>query len=103
MRDKLRKLLDNDASRSSELVKTLARFLDCGGNYDVTAKSLSIGRTTLRYRLRRIRDISGYDLNDPETRLNLHMATRAWQTLNALRAANINTDLSRPSQPDPPG
>jgi DNA-binding PucR family transcriptional regulator len=102
MRDKLRKLLDNDASRSSELVKTLARFLDCGGNYDVTTKSLCIGRTTLRYRLQRIRDISGYDLNDPETRLNLHVATRAWQTLNALRAANINTDLSRPSQPDLP-
>jgi DNA-binding PucR family transcriptional regulator len=102
MRDRLRKLLDNDASRSSELVKTLARFLDCGGNYDVTTKSLCIGRTTLRYRLQRIRDISGCDLNDPETRLNLHVATRAWQTLNALRAVNNTTDLSRPGQPDVP-
>ena len=92
MRDKLEKLLDNDAVRSSELVKTLARFLDCGGNYDGTTRSLCIGRTTLRYRLRRIRELSGYDLNDPETRLNLHMATRAWQTLSALRAANTNTE-----------
>jgi DNA-binding PucR family transcriptional regulator len=101
MRDKLGKLLDNDALRSSELIKTLARFLDCGGNYDGTAKSLCIGRTTLRYRLRRIRDLSGCDLNDPETRLNLHMATRAWQTLNALRAAHTNTDLLQPGEPPP--
>jgi DNA-binding PucR family transcriptional regulator len=30
----------------------------------------------LRYRLGRIRDISGRDLQDVEDRLNLHLATR---------------------------
>lgn len=98
MRSKLGGLLDNDVQRSSELVKTLARFLDCGGNYDVTVKSLCIGRSTLRYRLQRIRDISGYDLNDPETRLNLHVATRAWQTLNALTSAEVSLDSALTDQ-----
>jgi DNA-binding PucR family transcriptional regulator len=88
MRSMLGRLLDYDTQRSSELVKTLARFLDCGGNYDVTTKALFIGRSTLKYRLQRIRDLSGHDLNDPDTRLNLHLATRAWQTLAALTAAD---------------
>jgi len=62
-------------------VNTLAHFLDCGGNYDLTARSLLIHRSTLRYRLRRIRDVAGIDLTDVETRLNLHVATRAWRVL----------------------
>jgi DNA-binding PucR family transcriptional regulator len=69
-------LLDYDCTKQAELVKTLARYLDCGGNYDLTADSLKVHRSTLRYRLGRIRDITGRDLNDADTRLNLHLATR---------------------------
>jgi DNA-binding PucR family transcriptional regulator len=69
-------LLDYDRTKRAELVKTLAHYLDCGGNYDLTAQSLQIHRSTLRYRLARIRDITGRDLQDVDTRLNLHLATR---------------------------
>jgi DNA-binding PucR family transcriptional regulator len=69
-------LLDYDRTKRAELVKTLAHYLDCGGNYDLTAQSLQIHRSTLRYRLARIRDISGRDLQDVDARLNLHLATR---------------------------
>jgi sugar diacid utilization regulator len=68
-----------DVTRGSDLVQTLAQYLDHGGNYDSTAESLTIHRSTLRYRLKSIRQISGFDLADPETRLNLHVATRAWR------------------------
>jgi hypothetical protein len=68
-----------DDSRGSDLVQTLAQYLDHGGNYDSTAESLTIHRSTLRYRLKSIRQITGFDLADPETRLNLHVATRAWR------------------------
>jgi len=68
-----------DDSRGSELVQTLAQYLDHGGNYDSTAQSLTIHRSTLRYRLKSIRQITGFDLADPDTRLNLHVATRAWR------------------------
>lgn len=70
-----------DDSRGSDLVQTLAQYLDHGGNYDNTAQSLTIHRSTLRYRLKSIRQITGFDLADPETRLNLHVATRAWRLL----------------------
>lgn len=72
-------LQSNDARRGSDLVHTLAQYLDHGGNYDDTADSLAIHRSTLRYRLKSIRQITGFDLADPEIRLNLHVATRAWR------------------------
>jgi purine catabolism regulator len=36
---------------------------------------------TLRYRLDRIREITGLELEDPETRLNLSVALRVQQLL----------------------
>lgn len=75
-------LLAYDAKRRSELVRTLFEYLECGGNYDNAAAALVIHRSTLRYRLARIRDIAGVDLTDVDTRLNLQVATRAWQLLH---------------------
>jgi sugar diacid utilization regulator len=74
-------LIGYDATRHSSLVETLAEYLDHGGNYDQTAEALVIHRSTLRYRLRRIRELAGVDLTDVESRLNLHVATRAWRIL----------------------
>jgi DNA-binding PucR family transcriptional regulator len=84
--DWLGTLLEYDATKDSQLVDTLAAYLECGGNYDATARLLSLHRSTLRYRLQRLREISGYDLNDSDTRFNLQLATRAWNTLRVLRA-----------------
>jgi hypothetical protein len=78
-------LLDYDEAKPAELVLTLTRFLELGQAYDATSEALSIHRSTLKYRLQRIREISKRDLSDPDTRFNLQLATRAWQTLQALR------------------
>jgi sugar diacid utilization regulator len=80
-------LLDYDRDKGAELVKTLARYLDAGGNYDQTAHSLRIHRSTLRYRLGRIRDIIGRDLQDVDTRLNLHLATRVFEVIGESSSA----------------
>jgi DNA-binding PucR family transcriptional regulator len=82
----LGKLLEYDAQRGSELVRTLSHHLEHGGNYELTAKSLIVHRNTLKYRLQRIRQIGQVDLHDPETWFNLHLATRAWNTLGVLRS-----------------
>ncbi|HEX8758376.1 MAG TPA: helix-turn-helix domain-containing protein [Pseudonocardiaceae bacterium] len=78
-------LLDYDARKHSALVDTLSEYLECGGSYDAAAASLSVHRNTLKYRLQRIRELSGHDLSCPDTRFNLQLATRAWQTLVGLR------------------
>jgi sugar diacid utilization regulator len=83
VREWLGALLDYDAAHGAELVKTLSTYLECGGNYDETADGLAIHRSTLRYRLQRIRDVSGLDLADVDTRFNLHAATRAWRVLGS--------------------
>jgi hypothetical protein len=75
--DWLGSLLAYDADRHADLVQTLGVYLDQGGNYDATAAALHIHRSTLRYRLGRIRELSGHDLTDVDTRLNLHVAVRA--------------------------
>jgi DNA-binding PucR family transcriptional regulator len=78
-------LMDYDAAHGAQLVLTLSEYLDCGGNYDVTAKALVVHRSTLKYRLRRIREVSGHDLGCPDTQFNLQLASRAWRTIQALR------------------
>jgi sugar diacid utilization regulator len=70
-------LVEHDRDHRSELVRTLGVYLDSGGNYDRTADALIIHRSTLRYRLGRIRELSGRDVADPDSRLNLHVAIRA--------------------------
>jgi DNA-binding PucR family transcriptional regulator len=77
-------LLDYDEAKGAQFVGTLSEYLECGGNYDVTARKMSLHRSTLRYRLQRIRVISGHDLGDPDTRFNLQLATRAWTTVRAM-------------------
>jgi DNA-binding PucR family transcriptional regulator len=81
----LGRLTDYDTVHGTQLVLTLSEFLDHGGSYNASASALSVHRNTLKYRLRRIRDVSGYDLSAPDTVFNLQLATRAWRTTQALR------------------
>ena len=83
--DWLGALIDYDAEHGTPLVLTLSEYLDCGGSYDASAKALSVHRSTLKYRLKRIRQVSGHDLGLPDVQFNIQVATRAWRTLQALR------------------
>lgn len=78
-------LLDYDAQRHADLVHTLDEYLECGGRYDETAAALLIHRSTLKYRLQRIREVSGLALGEPDVNFNLQLACRAWRTLQSLR------------------
>jgi PucR family transcriptional regulator, purine catabolism regulatory protein len=68
-------LVEHDAARKGSLVPTLRAFLETGEQQEA-AKRLRVHPNTLRYRLDRIREISGVDLEDPETRLNMAVALR---------------------------
>ena len=77
-------LLEYDAQKNSNLVETLFHYLESGGNYAGASDALIVHRSTLKYRLQRIREIGQCDLSDPGTRFNLQLATRAWQILKGL-------------------
>jgi purine catabolism regulator len=68
-------LIEHDQARGGELVETLKAYLEAG-EQQAAAKRLGIHPNTLRYRLDRVREISGVELEDPETRLNLAVALR---------------------------
>lgn len=80
---KLRKLLDE---HQADLFHTLEAYLDSGSNGVQTAKRLHIHRSTLNYRLERIREITGCDLSDPQTGMNLQI------TLKLLRLFALDTN-----------
>jgi sugar diacid utilization regulator len=85
MNNQLGTLLDYDKRHHSDLLATLAQYFDNGCNIDQAAAVLSVHRSTVKYRLKRVRDLLGQDLNDGSTRLDLHLATRVWLTLDSLR------------------
>lgn len=64
------------AEHQADLFHTLEAYLDAGGNAVQTAKTLTIHRSTLNYRLERIKAICRCDLSDAVTRLNLQVALK---------------------------
>jgi sugar diacid utilization regulator len=84
MHDMLGPLIEYDRKRNADMVNTLARYLESGCNYDLTAEALHIHRSTFKYRLQRIRELVGHDLTSGEVRFQLQFATKIWQTLQVL-------------------
>ncbi|MBQ1096522.1 helix-turn-helix domain-containing protein [Streptomyces sp. b94] len=60
-----------------ELARTAEVYLDCAGQAGRVAAELGIHRQTLYYRLSRVEQLTGLDLDDGEDRLLLHMALKA--------------------------
>ncbi len=65
-----RALLDGDP----DLLLTARTYLDLAGSAQRTARALSVHRQTLYARLRRVREVTGVDLDDGRERLALHLA-----------------------------
>ncbi|MFE0964963.1 PucR family transcriptional regulator [Streptomyces sp. PDY-4] len=64
------------APAQAELARTAEVYLDRAGQAGRTAAELGIHRQTLYYRLSRIEQLTGLDLDDGEDRLLLHMALK---------------------------
>jgi len=62
------RLQEYDAQTDSGLTETLAAWLDALGDVRAAAATLFIHTNTLRYRLRRVEEIGGIDLADPDQR-----------------------------------
>lgn len=76
----LAELHDYDAQHHSELVRTLDEFLACSGSWARCAQRLHVHVNTLRYRLRRIEQITGRDLGAFTTRVDFYLALRLERT-----------------------
>ena len=74
-------LLAYDRDHNTELVPTLEAYFASRCSPQAAAERLHLHRNSLLYRLQRIEAVAGVDLDDPETRLLLHLALRAGQAL----------------------
>ena len=66
----------HDAQRRANLTETLEAFLRAGGRFQPAADALGIHVTTLRYRLDRIAELAGIDLDNPDARFTAELALR---------------------------
>jgi DNA-binding PucR family transcriptional regulator len=62
------------AAAGGELRRTLAAYLDGGGALESCARSLFVHANTVRYRLRRVSEVTGLDPTDPRDALVLRIA-----------------------------
>ncbi|MFJ8430147.1 helix-turn-helix domain-containing protein [Kitasatospora sp. NPDC094019] len=69
-------LLDYDARRGTELVRTLRAYFDCGGSLTRAKEELHVHVNTVVQRLDRVEVLLGPDWNGPERSLELHLALR---------------------------
>ncbi|KQU68114.1 CdaR family transcriptional regulator [Phycicoccus sp. Root101] len=70
-------LADHDREHSSDHLLTLAAWLDHPGAPGRAARSIHVHPNTLRYRMNRIADLAGLDLDDPVVRLALRLQLSA--------------------------
>ncbi|WP_432177255.1 PucR family transcriptional regulator [Streptomyces sp. NBC_00063] len=64
------RLRAHDLRRGTAYVQTLAAYLDAFGDTAAASRELNVHANTLRYRMGRIRELTGLDLGDPYERLN---------------------------------
>lgn len=73
----LGRLREHDERNSSDLVASLASFLEANGHWGDAAERLFVHRHTLRYRMKRVQEITGRDLDEPQDRMEFWLALRA--------------------------
>jgi len=74
-------LISYDEQYESELVRTLEAFLEADGNVARTAGEMFTHRHTIRYRLERVRDLSGLDVGSSDGRERLSLGLKAMRVL----------------------
>ncbi|MDQ6749979.1 MAG: helix-turn-helix domain-containing protein [Actinomycetota bacterium] len=70
-----------DEQYETGLVRTLETFLDCDGNVAQTAERLFAHRHTIRYRLKRARELSGIDILSSDGREKLSLGLKSMRVL----------------------
>jgi purine catabolism regulator len=64
-----------------ELLRSLEAFIECNGQWERAAKQLYCHRHTLRYRVRKIEELTGRDLASARDRIDFWLALRGRELL----------------------
>jgi sugar diacid utilization regulator len=69
-------LVAYDARHRAELLPTLREFLACSGSWNACAASMYVHVNTVRYRIRRIEELTGRDLSCLDDQVDFFLALR---------------------------
>jgi len=78
-------LLAYDRAHQTELLETLRLYLESACSLQATAERLNISVSGLKYRLQRISEVSGLDLDNPDVRFDVQMSLRLLGLLGGKR------------------
>jgi purine catabolism regulator len=81
----LGRLRRHDDANAGDLVASLEAFLESNGHWGDAAEKLYVHRHTLRYRMRRVEEITGRDLDEPQDRMEFWLALKAKQFVEEAR------------------
>jgi DNA-binding PucR family transcriptional regulator len=70
-----------DAESGTEYASTLRTYLDFSRDSAKTSAALSVHQNTLRYRLRRLRELFGIDVDNPEDTVVLWLSLHVQELL----------------------
>jgi len=85
----LARLLQYDAEHHTDLIPSLRAWLDAFGDVKAAADEVRVHPSTFRYRLRRVVEISGLDLQDHEQRFAAMLQLRLLATTGSLRGDDV--------------
>ncbi len=77
----VRPLVIYDEQYETDLLGTLATFLECDANVNATAARLITHRHTIRYRFERVRELTGLDVGSTDGREKLSLGLKAMRVL----------------------
>ncbi len=72
--DRILNKIDN-----KEVLETLIMYYECNANYDETAAKLFAHKNTIKYRLQKVKDLTGLDVKNPIDSFNLYVAVLAYK------------------------
>jgi PucR family transcriptional regulator, purine catabolism regulatory protein len=81
-------LEDYDRRQHGDLVASLRAYLEHNGNWEAAARALTVHRHTLRYRIRRIAELTGRDLDRAGDRVECWLALEAADVLRGRGAGS---------------
>ena len=67
---------DGEGAYGGELMRSLEAFIECNGQWEKAARRLYCHRHTLRYRIRRVEELTGRSLDSARDRIDLWLALR---------------------------
>ena len=86
-------LVTYDEQYETDLVQTLETFLDADANVAGTSQRLFTHRHTIRYRLERVRDLTGLDVSSTDGREKLGLGLKAMRVLGIAAPRGPATEL----------